>query len=249
VRRLRDPVSRSSCACGSNFEAYKTSWNGDGVYVCSSHRRKPGLCTNTLTLPIPETDRVLLDIIEGEVLGTRYINELLSLVDREVEDETPRLEAERDRLSREVVNLVESIAAGVSAGTVAPQITIRESRIADINAQLRFPRPERLDVERLRAALEQRTTEWREVLRGETHVARLLLRRLVEPIVLHTPAPDDIPEGPLEPEVTPEATAIAWETGKKLGLLEGFVPVHLMASPTGLETLWTFEKRRVVDAA
>jgi len=44
----------------------------------------------------------VLAIIEGEVLGTRYIEELLALVDRGKVDNSAHLLAERDRLSAEV---------------------------------------------------------------------------------------------------------------------------------------------------
>ena len=50
--------------------------------LCATRRRKPGVCTNTLALPIAETDDDVLGIVEGEVLGTRFIEELLALVDR-----------------------------------------------------------------------------------------------------------------------------------------------------------------------
>ncbi len=79
------------------------------------------MCTNTLALPIDETDDTILSIIEGEVLGTRLINELLVLVDA-APDESVWLTAERDRLQTEVDRLVQSIAAGVPAETVAPLV-------------------------------------------------------------------------------------------------------------------------------
>lgn len=78
--------------------------------------RKPGTCTNSYSLPIGETDNAVLDIIEGEMLSPRHVNELLALVDQ-AEDETPRLMAQRDRLRAEVANLVGSLAAGVPADT------------------------------------------------------------------------------------------------------------------------------------
>jgi hypothetical protein len=45
-------------------------------------RRKPGVCNNTLALPIEATDEGVLSMVEGEVLGTRLIEELLAMVDR-----------------------------------------------------------------------------------------------------------------------------------------------------------------------
>ena len=65
--------------CGGHFEARIAPWKGHrNVYICSTRRRKPGVCTNTLALPIAETDDDVLGIVEGEVLGTRFLDELLA---------------------------------------------------------------------------------------------------------------------------------------------------------------------------
>jgi hypothetical protein len=72
--------------------------------VCSTRRRKPGLCNNTVALSIQETDEAILSEIEGEVLGTRHIDELLAVV-ASAPDPTAHLQAKRDRLCRERDNL------------------------------------------------------------------------------------------------------------------------------------------------
>ena len=119
--------------CGGHFEARKNPWrekesggHGAHVYICSTRRRKPGICTNTLALLIDETDDTVLSIIEGEVLGTRLIDELLSVVHNSP-DETVWLTAERDRLHTEVERLVASIAAGVPADAVGPLVRAKQA--------------------------------------------------------------------------------------------------------------------------
>ena len=67
--------------CGGHFEALESPWKHDGVYVCATRRRKPGTCTNTLVLPMAATDATVLEMVAGEVLGTPFIEELLTLVD------------------------------------------------------------------------------------------------------------------------------------------------------------------------
>ena len=170
--------------CGGHFEAFRSPWKPDGVDVCAMQRRKPGVCSNTLALPMAATDETVLEMVEGEVLGTRFIEELIALVDKGDEDNATRLIAERDRLRREVSNLLDLAASDVSAETTAPKIREREHEIAKLDAQLRTPRPVRPEVERLRDALHQRAARWKADLRAEPKVARLLLRRLVGPLTL-----------------------------------------------------------------
>jgi len=62
--------------------------------------------------------------------------------------------------------------------------------VAKIDVQLRQPRPVQLNLEALRAVLEQRADQWRSKLRTEPQVARLPLRRLVGAIHLFDPAKD-----------------------------------------------------------
>lgn len=217
------------CAeCGGHFEALKSPWStpeeGDGVYVCSTRRRKPGVCSSKLALPIRESDDVVLSVIEGEVLGTRYIEELLALVEQAPPDETSQLEADRDRLRAEIDNMVRSIAAGVPPQSLAPVIREKEKAIANIEAKLRVPAPVRPNVEQLRAALEQRAETWRQDLRKEPKMARALLRRLIGPLEMKDigPKPDFIVE--LEAKTKPE------------GMLVGLV--QDVASPTGIEPVF-----------
>ena len=84
-----------------------------------------------------------------------------------------------------------------------------------------MPTVTKRDHERLKAALEQRAKDWKRELRAEPRVARLLLRRLVGPIVLHDES--DRPE------------FVKWESQPTIGLLDGLAPPIWMASPPGFE--------------
>lgn len=180
--------------CGGHFEA-RPHDRRKGVYICATRRRSPGRCSNRLALPIEETDNRVLSVIEDEVLGNRFIGQLLALLDDAPADDGARLEAERNRLCAEIDHLLEVVAAGVPAATAAPKIREREAEIARIEARLRLPRPVRPDKERLRAALEMRTAVWRAELRAEPKVAGILLRRLIGPLTVDTtPVPDFIRE-------------------------------------------------------
>ena len=209
--------------CKGHFEAFKSPWTA--VYVCATRRRKPGVCTNTLALPITETDDAVLDLVDGEALGVTFISELLALVDT-TPDPTTQLAAERARLLAQITNLVESVAKGMPADMIAPVVKQYQTEVAKLDVQLRMPKPAAPDIEQLRAALEQRATEWRATLRAEPTVARRLLRRLVGPLTLW-----DASE--------PEAAWIEWETQLKPALLEGLAPIQVVASPKGMDDFYT----------
>jgi hypothetical protein len=151
--------------CGGHFEARKYPFRGNpgSVYICSTRRRKPGIRSNTLALPITETDDDVLGIVEGEVLGTRFIEELLALVDDGHQHEAAHLEADRDRLQREISNLLDLAASGVPADTIAPKIREWHTALARVESQLRIPRQPRPNIEKLRAALPSERKNGRQI--------------------------------------------------------------------------------------
>lgn len=196
--------------CGGHFEARKHPWKGSpgNVYICSTRRRKPGVCSNTLALPIEMTDHAVLDIVAEEMLGTRYVDTLLSMV-QDVQDMSAQWQLERTRLQGEISNLVDSLALGIRTETIAPKILQREQELERIEAKLRVPRPSRPDIDKLRRALLDRAEGWREELRAEPKIARLVLRRLVGPLTLWDQS--DRPEW------------CQWEASAKIGILDGLV--------------------------
>ena len=205
--------------CGGPFEGLRYPRQ---EYVCSTRRRKPGACTNKMAVPMAYADEVVLDMLEGETLSRKFIEELLSLVEQGEVDDSARVTADRDRLRGEVANLVQSIAMGVSRDTVAADIRDREAEIARLEVRLRTPRRAAPKIEELREALNQRAEEWKATLRAEPKVARLLIRRLIGPLLLpqDSPRPDFI-----------EAVAEV-----KTGLLDGLDEKYIwVSSPRGLE--------------
>lgn len=162
--------------CGGHFEARIAPWKGQAnVYICSTRRRKPGVCSNTLALPITETDDDVLGIVEGEVLGTRLIEDLLALVADGTEHAVQHLDADRERLQREISNLLDLAASGVPADTIAPKVRERQTALTKVEAQLRVPRQASPNIEKLRAALTLRAAQWKAELRAVPAVARLVL--------------------------------------------------------------------------
>ena len=140
------------------------------------------------------------------------------MVNRGDADKTTLLATDRDRLQKEISNLLDLAASGVAAETIAPKVKERQLQLAKIEAQLRVPRQAPPNIEKLRAALEQRAEQWKADLRAEPKVARLLLRRLVGPLTLWDP---EDRSGFLE-----------WEATITADLLEGLV--QLGTSPKRL---------------
>ena len=102
----------------------------------------------------------------------------------------------------------------------AAAIRDRELEISRLEVRIRTPK-QALNIERLRDALTQRAAEWKATLRSEPKVARLLLRRLIGPLVLHDESErPDFVEGVAE---------------VKTGLIDGLAEIQDMASPGGSE--------------
>jgi hypothetical protein len=155
--------------------------------------------------------------------GQMRLRHQMSVVDTSVADEGARLAADRDRLRVEVERLVASIAAGVPPESVAPLIKKDEAEIARLEARLRVPRVVPPSIEQQRAALQQRSEQWKRDLRDEPKIARLVLRRLMGPMTLWDES--ERPEW------------CRWEApAKPESLLDGLVPVHDGTSPTGTDT-------------
>jgi hypothetical protein len=208
--------------CKGHFEAFKSPWRKEGVYVCSTRRRKPGICGNTLELPIAENDEMVLAFLEGRVLDKASINDLLRLVDSGDTDDSDRLVAQRDKLHKEIKNLLKLAASGVSAKTTGPDIRKRELEIERIEAQLRAPKPPKPDLRKVREALTQKAVQWKKALREEPKVGRLVLRKLVEPIMLHDESE--------RPKWMPYGNWKRDKTGKTDWI---YVPVELASSRRG----------------
>lgn len=79
----------------------------------------------------------------------------------------------------------------------------------------------------MRDALTQRAEEWKQTLRTEPKVARLLLRRLIGPIELYDASK---PEWQIPDFIKPDAVV-------KTGLIDGLPEIHDVARPHPIEPL------------
>jgi site-specific DNA recombinase len=201
------------CACGARFEVLR------GYLVCSAKRRKgPSVCTSEFSFPMRALEDRFLDVIEAELLSDSFIESLLeSAFDGDPEAERETWLAERKRLATEITNLTAVAAAGGDIAALADALKTRDRTLRDLDVKLAAPvvTPDR---DTLRRALEMRSGEWRDILRGK-HVeqGRLILQHLVDlPIrIFNDPKP-------------------AWVTRTRPnGMLVGMV--RNVASPPGFE--------------
>ena len=136
------------------------------------------------------------------------------------------------RLQAEIDNLVKSIASGVPGDTVAPAIREREVQLTRVKVALNAPRPETPDLDTLRAALEQRSEQWKKDLRAEPKVARMLLRRLIGPIELWEDEP--LPDFVDKDDDRGAEQFVNWEAKTDVSALLDR-DYRLVKSPTGFE--------------
>lgn len=180
------------CACGARFEAVK-SWQGQHTYVCSARRRKGlAVCPSEMAFPVEALEHMFLNCIEHDVLSQEFIDRVLDAAFAGNPDaERQTLIDERAQVAREIENLTKAIAAGGDIPALATALGERDRRLKVFDAQLAKPvvLPDR---EVLKAALELRKGQWRDLLRGP-HVAqaRLVLQHLIDlPVyVMNEPAP------------------------------------------------------------
>jgi len=165
------------CACGARFEAVK------GYYVCAARRRKgPDVCPSDLSFPVDAIEPVFLDTLERVVFSQRFVDHIVNaVVEARPDVARDSLMRERERLAAEITNLTAAIAVGGDIPALVAELQKRDARLAVLDKQLAQPvdTPGR-DV--LRAALELRAGQWRDILRSRKYVAqaRTVLQHLIE---------------------------------------------------------------------
>ena len=214
------------CACGATFEAVRA------YYVCSAKRRKgAAVCPSDVLFPVTTIDHVFLDAIERTVLSPTFVERVLDATFATAPDvHREQLTQERVSLAHEIGNLTAAVAQGGDLPALVKALTDRDQRLKAIDKQLAKP-IEIPDREVLKAALELRTGQWRDVLRSQ-HIsqARLVLQHLIElPIlILNQPKPAYIKKGDTR------GTENIWRASTRPGgLLAGLI--QNVASPPGFE--------------
>jgi hypothetical protein len=129
-------------------------------------------------------------VIRGEVLTATFVETVLDSVFIPGDDDRVGLEVERDDLERQIGNLTTAVAQGGDIPSLVAELKITNGRLVDVRRRLE-PR-EQHDREQLRAALDQRVEEWRQILRANPAQARQVVQHLVGPITLRVGEASDL---------------------------------------------------------
>jgi hypothetical protein len=175
-------------------------------------------------MPVHEIESTFLDVIEGTVLHPDFIDQLVDEVFADNPDaERVALGEDRKRLACEIENLTKAIAAGGDIPALAAALSERDKRLKVVNARLAKPTIAPPDREVLRAALQLREGQWREVLRSR-HIlqARFVLQHLINlPIkILNQAGPSYIKKGDTRGTENIKWTAQTRPGGMLFGLVQ-----------------------------
>jgi site-specific DNA recombinase len=172
-------------------------------YVCTYHKlRGPHVCPNTLTMPMVEANRAVLDALRRDVLAPEVVERALAKTLRlaTASPETSRadreaIEGELRPLEAELGRLADLVARGEAFPSIASAIQERERRRAALRSRLAHldglaAMARRLDPETLLADLRGRLTAWQALLEQEPVIARQILRKLLVGRIVFMPRPD-----------------------------------------------------------
>jgi hypothetical protein len=111
----------TSTGFAGNFEAQNAMYGRrqGGVYVCSAARRKGrAVCASDLHLPIADTEALILDAVERDLLDADVFSEAMTLA---------------------VQRITTHVAAGEEIAVLVSQIQLRQTRRSDISRLLDRP--------------------------------------------------------------------------------------------------------------
>ena len=205
-------------------------------YICSSnHHRGASICNNKLELPLDETNALILDLLEEDVLCEEVVDVVLDgVVDQitvDSQDTALRaaLQSELAQADVELQRLTAAIVAGANVETVVQALRDRQARRDDLARELArldgLQDIARLDRDVLAEKAYAKLADWRGVLGRQVVRTRQLLTKLLaaKERILFTPTTDD--------KGKPACQVVARFTFERF--FEGILLPQTMASPRG----------------
>ena len=228
------------CPCGSGLTIRSRSHGRKRAYyyACRAALEKGSVCENRMHLPVPLTDSVVTNYLEGVLLHPDVVAEAVRrLLQPDPAAEPPdqqraRLHRELAQVERELGNLTRAVAAdGGQLVTLLKEIKTQERRRTEVQAALATldraiaePLPDRTQLpDRITEALK----DWRGLAVRHVQATRQLLRKLLVGRLTFTPDPTTGTvrfrgEGTLAPII---------------GMLQ-IPPVQALVAPTGFEPVF-----------
>lgn len=170
-------------------------------YSCTYHHlRGDRVWSNALTMPMADADEAVLTELREDILKpSRVALAIETAIKRytgrpnDIAAQRAALEAEVRRLDGEISRLVDALASGDPLPSVQDAIRARERRRADARARLEhldgMARMPRLNTAALTKELNQRLTEWQELLKAAPVKSRQILRKLIAGRLTFKPDP------------------------------------------------------------
>ena len=228
AKYLLTGLMRCGC-CGAGMEVISRRHGSRRAffYACSAHHREGrAVCQNGLLAPLETLDKAVLQAVESLVLHRRILEQVLDgavarLSEGGNETRLAEIQTRLNALQVELGRLADAVANG---GATQPLMAaIREQEREALQAELGAaakPTP-KVDVEALRATLEEKLSDWRGLLRRRVEQGQQILRKLIDGRLVLTPVK------------TVRGTRYEFcGTANLLRILGSFVP-HKMASPRG----------------
>jgi site-specific DNA recombinase len=170
-------------------------------YCCSYHHtRGATVCENDHRAHMEWLDRAVIEAIRQQVLTPQAIayatEEAAAIIERtlkETPDKGRQLEAEANKLHRELERFMRLIADGKAPDTVLAEIKRREQRLTEVERESRALAyaPAALSPAEIRKLCGERLARFDALLLGDVPVARQALRKLLPEPLKVTPATAD----------------------------------------------------------
>jgi DNA invertase Pin-like site-specific DNA recombinase len=173
------------------------------VYGCANHHDAGGaVCANTLRKPVDLVDATVVDWLQETILTEEFVVRALRMIRRRLaerlqtmDDDTPRLDAEAQRLKGEIDKLAQALlATDEKPHTIVKMMAEREEQLAGVQARLASMKtaPQVLDLEtrRMEKEARRRIEDVRAVMGRRGEEAKRALAALLDGKLTFTPRPD-----------------------------------------------------------
>jgi DNA invertase Pin-like site-specific DNA recombinase len=175
--------------CGGSMHIRFDKKRREFLFCTNRHLLGKAKCPNARRLPVEFAERVFMHAFEEALAGALVMEKLEEVLEqqRRAQRDPAPLHAEAKRLHAEISRLVASLARG-EVEEVHQAIAERKARLAQVEGELSGTAAiQGIDVERLRASIEEVAEDWRAHLRKNRTVAAQVLRKILPERVAVTP--------------------------------------------------------------